>query len=79
MSLIDETGTERPLTLDEQQVLKQDPTQGWLDLDTSNYDLDGQVWTVRLYMRSPISTTDKRDGVYLFEIEFRDICWDSNL
>ena len=30
-------------------------------------------------MRSTFSETVNKDGVYLFDIEFRDICWDSEL
>ena len=77
VSRIETDGTERALTAEEELVLVHDKSNGWLDLNTSNYELDGQIWTIRLFMRSPISETDKRDGVYLFDIEFRDICWDS--
>lgn len=30
-------------------------------------------------MRSDVSESPKMDGAHVFEIEFRDICWDSVL
>ena len=50
-----------------------------MSFDTSNFSLDGEIWTIRLYKRSTYSTGAKQDGVYLFDIEFRDICWESKL
>ena len=50
-----------------------------MTLSTSDYALDGEIWTIRLFMRSTFSSTDKRDGAHIFDIEFRDICWDSVL
>lgn len=72
-------GVERELTDDEKLVLTHDKTNGWMDLDTSNYLLDGEIWTIRLFMQSTFSFTDKKDGAHVFDIEFRDICWDSSL
>ena len=46
---------------------------------TSDYGLDGEIWTIRLYKRSTYSNSPKQDGEYVFDIEFRDICWDSVL
>jgi len=72
-------GVERPLSADEETVLKHFNTTGWLDLETSDYALDGEVWTIRLFMRSSFSKSPLRDGAHIFDIEFRDICWDSKL
>ena len=46
---------------------------------TSDFALDGEIWTIRLYKRSTYSIGPKQNGVYLFDIEFRDICWESKL
>ena len=70
-------GVERPLTPDEQVVLVHDDSNGHLRLETGNYALDGEIWTIRLYMRSTYSKTAQQDGAHVFDIEFRDICWDS--
>lgn len=72
-------GVERPLTIEEQAVITHDNSDGSMSYSTSDYALDGQVWNIRLYKRSTFSEVFDQDGVYLFEIEFRDICWDSNL
>ena len=54
---------------------------GWLDLQTSDYLLDGEIWKIRLFMKSLFSKlpVEKSEGAHVFEIEFRDICWDSTL
>lgn len=75
-------GTERDLTEAEKLVLTHHKlTTGMLDLQTSDYALDGEVWKIKLFMRSTYSKLpeNKRNGIYVFEIEFRDICWDSDL
>jgi len=72
-------GVERDLTPEEALVLTHNSANGWLDLQTSDYALDGEVWTIRLFMRSEFSKSDKKDGAHVFAIEFRDICWDSEL
>ena len=72
-------GVERPLTDEEKTVLGHDDTNGWLDLITSDYALDGEIWTIRLFMRSSFSESPLKDGAHVFDIEFRDICWDSDL
>lgn len=74
-----ESGIERALTPEEQLVLIIDPNNGYLDLQTDDYALDGEIWDIRLFMRSEFATNPKRDGAYTFQIEFRDICWDSDL
>lgn len=50
-----------------------------MTLQTQDYSLDGEVWTIRLYQESTYSETGQRQGAYLFEVEFRDVCWDSAL
>ena len=73
-------GAERPLNSAEKLVLTHfSLTNGWLDLQTSDYALDGEVWSINLFMRSIYSNAPKRDGELVFEIEFRDNCWDSIL
>ena len=37
------------------------------------------MWTIRLYKESIESIDDNRIGEYIFDIEFKDICWDSDL
>lgn len=77
---IDElTGQERPLSLDELAVITFNPSDGQMSYSTSNYGLDGQTWTIRLYLRSTYSVTSQREGDYLFDIEFRDVCWETVL
>ena len=72
-------GVERLLSDAEKLVLTHDNTNGWMDLSTSNYVLDAEIWTIRLFMQSTFSSSEKRDGAHVFDIEFRDICWDSVL
>jgi len=74
-----ENETERELTTAEKLVLHHDASNGWMNLTTDNYALDGEFWTIRLFMRSSFSTSPKMDGAHVFKIEFRDICWDSVL
>lgn len=50
-----------------------------MSFTTSDYSLDGQIWTIRLYKKSTYSIVVEQEGEYLFDIEFRDICWDSVL
>ena len=57
---IDEvTGIERPLNVDELAVITFDDTNGEMSYLTSNYDLDGEIWTIRLYKKSTYSITAK--------------------
>ena len=69
----------RPLTPAETTVITHSTTDGQMSFDTSDFVLDGEIWTIRLYKRSTYSIGPKQDGVYLFDIEFRDICWDSSI
>ena len=50
-----------------------------MSYETSDYDLDGQIWKIRLYKKSTYSITAKAEAEYLFDIEFKDICWESVL
>lgn len=44
---------------------------------TEDFTLDTQVWTIRVYRRSTYSLSPMRDGEYLFDILFLDVCWDA--
>ena len=75
-----ESGVERALTTDEYNVITHyKTTNGGMSFATSDYTLDGEIWTIKLYKKSTYSIGPKAEGVYLFDIEFRDICWESNL
>ena len=69
-------GVARPLTTDEQLVISQLPADGSLRYSTSNFALDGEVWTIRVVARSVHSTSALREATSSFQIEFRDRCWD---
>lgn len=74
-----EAGVERPLTAAEYAVLTHSTVDGDLSMTTSDYFLDSEIWTIRLYKVSTLSIGPNRVGEYIFDIEFRDICWDSDL
>ena len=74
-----EGGVERALTTDEYNVITHSTVDGSMSFTTSDYTLDGEIWTIRLYKKSTYSEGPKAEGAYLFDIEFRDICWDSSL
>ena len=74
------TSVEQALTGHETAALTHYPgTDGHLELLSTDYALDGEVWTVKLYQKSTYSTHANAEGVYQFDITFRDICWDSVL
>ena len=81
LALRNEDGVLRPLNEAEKSIVSFDDKNGFMTLDTSDYALDGQVWSMQVIMRSTFSkmSSDKRDGTYAFNIEFRDVCWDSRL
>ena len=58
-------------------VITFDGTDGRMSFATSDYSLDAEVWKIRLYKKSTYSVHSKQEGEYRFDIEFRDICWDS--
>ena len=72
-------GVERPLTPEEYVVISHSVFDGHMSYFTEEFDYDGEVWTIRLYRLSTYSSMDNDDGEYLFDIEFRDECWDSVL
>ena len=72
-------GVEQPLTDAEYAVLSHSTIDGDISLSTSDFALDGEIWTIRLYKVSSDSIELNRVGEYIFDIEFRDICWDSDL
>ena len=76
--MIVENGVERPLTLAEQQVISFSDVDGSMSYSTSDFSLDGQTWTVSIKMKSTYSTQPDAPQ-YLFDIEFRDACWDALL
>ena len=72
-------GVERPLSAAEKLVLFHSKSNGWMDLLTSDYTLDGEIWKIKLLMKSIFSETSSNKAAHIFDIEFRDICWDSVL
>ena len=74
-----ENSVARPLTAAEKLVVAHASSNGKINFVTSDFSLDGEIWTIRLFKRSTYSIGPKKDGVYVFNIEFRDICWESNL
>ena len=72
-------GIERPLTAGEKAVITFSSSDGSMSYTTDDYSIDGEIWTIRLYKRSTFSESKQQEGVYLFDIEFRDVCWDSDL
>ena len=46
---------------------------------STDFGLDTEVWTIKLYKKSTYSTHANGEGVYLFDVTFRDFCWDSVL
>ena len=72
-------GSERPLSSEEEIVLVIDPFYGELVLDTEDYSLDGEIWTIKLWMKSTFSDLPDTASAYLFDIEFKDPCWASVL
>ena len=74
-----ENGIARSLNSQELAVITHSLVDGVTTLETSNYSLDGEVWTIKISKRSVYSTGSQFEGAYIFDIEFRDICWDSML
>ena len=50
-----------------------------MSYQTSDLTLHGEIWTIRLYKKSTYSISAMQEGEYLFDIEFKDICWESVL
>ena len=74
-----ENGIARSLNPQELAVITHSLVDGVTTLETSEYSLDGEVWTIKILKRSLYSTGSQAEGAYIFDIEFRDICWDSIL
>ncbi len=72
-------GFERLLSPEENKVIQFNPTNGRMRFKTDNFGLDGETWTIRLYMKSTYSMSDMHEAAFVFDIKFRDICWDSDL
>jgi len=72
-------GVEQALTSHETAALTHSTSNGSLTLLSTDYALDGEVWTIKLYKKSTYSTHAKAEGIYQFDITFRDFCWDSVL
>jgi len=72
-------GVDTVLSAHELAALTWDPTDASLDLHTDDYTLDGETWNIKIVKRSTHSETVSQDGVYQFNIEFKDKCWDSVL
>ena len=74
-----ENGIARSLNSQEQAIFTHSLTNGVTSFETSDYSLDGEIWTIKISKRSQYSTGSQAEGAYVIDIEFRDICWDSNL
>jgi len=70
---------EQALTSHETAALIHSTADGSLQLLSTDYDLDGEIWTIKLYKKSTYSTHANSEGIYNFVVAFRDICWDSVL
>ena len=68
-------GVERPLTIEEYGVISHTTQDGQFSYYTEDFTLDTQIWTIKLYKKSTYSIGTSAEGVYLFDIEFLDICW----
>ena len=77
ISIVNPDGSERPLTPAEQAVLVMDPVTGHFSILSTDYALDGQVWSLKVTKKSTQSTSAFPEDSYTFTLEFRDICWDS--
>ena len=71
-------GVERALTPLEQSVIAFSTKDGAVSYATDNFALDGQTWTVSVKMKSTYSAQPDTPQ-YLFDITFRDSCWDALL
>ena len=60
------------MTPEEYNVVSHFIADGRMAYITSDFSLDGDIWKVRLYKRSTYSLSPAGDGVYIFDIEFRD-------
>lgn len=76
---IDENGIWRPLNAAELAVISFNSADGSFSFQTSDYQLDGQIWLLNVFKKSTYSVVPSGKGEYIFDLEFRDICWDSTL
>lgn len=70
---------DQPLSPAETAILSQDASDGHMTLQTNDLVLDGQTWSIKVYMTSTYSTDTSFEAYHAFSIEFRDSCWDSEL
>jgi len=57
-------GVEQALTSHETGALTHSTIDGSLQLLSTDYALDGEVWTIKLYKKSTYSTDANAEGVY---------------
>ena len=76
---IDDGGVWRPLSAAELAVISFNSADGSFSFQTSDYALDGQIWLLNVFKKSTYSIGVAGKGEYIFDLEFRDICWDSTL
>ena len=62
------------LTSHETSVLTHSNVNGSLALLSTNLNLNGEVWTIKLYKKSTYSTNASSEGIYKFKITFLDPC-----
>lgn len=70
---------EQALTSHETAALTHSAVDGSLQLLSNDFALATEVWTIKLYKKSTYSTAADGEGVFQFDITFRDLCWDSIL
>ena len=68
---------ERDLNEIELTVLTHNLDDGSLSIYADDFALDGEVWTIKLYQESTASSNGV--GAFIFNIDFLDICWRSEL
>ena len=61
----------------DKSVLTLNIDDGSLEILTEDLSLDGQEWKIKLFKESVYS--EQETGTFTFTINFRDICWDSEL
>ena len=71
-------GSVVPMTLDETKIISFNESDGSLTLSTDDLSMHGLTWTLSITMKS--TRSEQPDGSqYLFNINFRDACWDAEL
>jgi hypothetical protein len=62
------------LNNEQKAALTLNPANGHLTIDTTNVDLHGQVWSLKLYETSTGSSQPNAQGAYFFDVTFVNLC-----